>query len=59
MARCADKKRYDTRIAAESALAVARNQWSQDHSRAPEPPVRVYQCEACDYGWHLTHLLSA
>ena len=53
-ARCAEKRRYETRLAAESALGVARNQWRRDRTRAPRPPVRVYQCPECGYGWHLT-----
>lgn len=53
-ARCAEKRRYESRIAAETALGVARNQWRKDPGRAPRPPVRVYQCPECGYGWHLT-----
>lgn len=53
-ARCAKKRRYETRMAAETALSVARNQWRKDPGRAPRPPVRVYQCPECGYGWHLT-----
>jgi hypothetical protein len=55
MAACAEKKRYSNRLAAESALGIARSQWRRDPTRAPKPPVRVYQCASCDGGWHLTH----
>lgn len=53
-ARCAEKRRYESRMAAEAALGAARNQWRRDRTRAPAPPVRVYQCAECGYGWHLT-----
>lgn len=56
MALCRDKKRYDNRLRAENALAVARRQWERDRTRAPAPPIRVYQCDRCGGGWHLTHL---
>jgi len=55
MARCSEKKRYATRMAAESALGVARAQWRRKPTRAVAPPVRVYRCPVCGE-WHLTHL---
>lgn len=62
MAVCAEKKRYSSRLAAEAALATAKEQWRKLPLRAPEPPVRVYQCDQCTcphcgcHGWHLTHV---
>lgn len=56
MATCQEKRRYSSRIAAEAALSVARNQWRRDPKRAPAPPTRVYQCDLCAGGWHLTHV---
>lgn len=54
MAACTQKRRYPNRMAAETALNVARNQWKRDPKRAEAPPVRVYLC-GCD-SWHLTHV---
>jgi len=55
MAACAEKRGYNSRMAAEAALGVARNQWRRDKTRAAEPPNRVYLCPRC--GWyHLTHV---
>ena len=56
MARCDEKKRYSNRIAAETALGIARALWRRERSRAAAPPQRVYQCPTCEGGWHLTHL---
>jgi len=52
-AKCEQKRRYRSRMAAESALGIARNQWRMDKTRAAQPPTGVYQCPVCD-GWHLT-----
>jgi len=52
--KCAEKKRYTNRIAAEAALAIARSQWRRDPRRAERPPARIYTCAECGL-WHLTH----
>jgi hypothetical protein len=54
MAKCAEKKQYKNRMAAETALGIAQAQWRRKPSRAEKPPVRVYVCPACK-AWHLTH----
>jgi hypothetical protein len=54
MAACPEKRGYPNRMAAETALGVARNQWKRNPSRAAEPPNRVYLCPRCDR-YHLTH----
>lgn len=53
-ADCKLKGRFPNRLAAENALADARRKWRRDPSRAAAPPIRIYQCERCDYGWHMT-----
>jgi len=54
--KCDLKKRYTSRMAAETALAIAQSQWRRRPSRAERPPVRVYVCSTCK-AWHLTHTL--
>lgn len=54
MALCGEKRKYRSRMAAESALSVARSQWRRDPSRAERPPARIYLCPICG-AWHLTH----
>ena len=58
MALCQEKRGYGSRMAADTALGIARNQWKRDPSRAEEPPDRVYLCPSCSQ-WHLTHVPSA
>lgn len=54
--KCEEKNRFASRLEAEHALSVARSQWQQDPGRCSNgPPIRVYQCPLCGYGWHLTH----
>lgn len=53
-ADCRTKLRHANRMAAENALRDAQRKWHKDPSRAAAPPTRVYQCERCDYGWHIT-----
>ncbi len=55
MSACAGKIAYGNRMAAESALAQAREAWRRWPTRAPEPPARVYRCPVCG-GWHMTHV---
>ena len=44
---CGRKRRFDTRVEAHKAAAVAR-------TRKGAPAIYVYQCQYCG-GWHLTH----
>lgn len=53
-ADCSKKIRFDSRMAADCAMIDAQRKWRRDKTRAAQPPVRVYQCERCDYGWHMT-----
>lgn len=50
------KRAYTNRLAAETALSVAKNQWRRHPERADVPPNRIYQCE-CGV-WHLTHAVK-
>lgn len=54
MAACEEKRRYGSRMAAETALSIARAAWRRAPQRASQPPVRIYQCSRC-LDWHLTH----
>lgn len=49
-----DKRGYSNRMAADTALNVAKNQWRRHPWRAEAPPERIYQCP-CGV-WHLTHV---
>ena len=52
--KCKDKIPYPNRMAAESALAMARRDWARDPRRAAQPPKGVYRCDRCRR-WHMTH----
>jgi len=44
---CERKRRYETRVEAQKAAALARR-------RKDAPAIYVYRCQFCG-GWHLTH----
>lgn len=47
------KRRYRTEFEAQQGLAAIRK--SQNVGPEGYTPIRTYECQFCNGGWHLTH----